>query len=265
MRNERRGDIATRAVIMVDPFPNQVPVQQDYKPNKSLFGVIGAIFGSLMAQASFKADELKLARDENVFSRFFIAPTRDVTRLDGDMSERPAITSSSLSHFGGFLDEGFRRHDFLLGRRNCQRFLQQCLVLPVANPLFSEWPDHLKQPGSRYHVKRNIDGVEVDCLPIIPLVSEVAEEEPLPKWPTISEDRLDELKDGVGLRTGLVVRKLIGEFMGSKGVPRLLKAIIIVLSPILFPLIRWCLPWWLTRKIMNEIRNNLSRSGLVLS
>jgi len=103
--------------------------------------------------------------------------------------------------------------------------------------------------------------VEVDCLPIIPLVSEVTEEEPMPEWSTISEDRLDELKDGVRFRTGLVVRRLVGEFMGSKRASFLLKAIIIIL----FPLIRWRLPGWLTKKIMNEIRNNLSRSGLIES
>ncbi len=46
------------------------------------------------------------------------------------------MASAILGGFGGFLAEAFRRHDFYLGRRNCQAFLRWHFALPETNRLF---------------------------------------------------------------------------------------------------------------------------------
>ena len=43
------------------------------------------------------------------------------------------IACGVLSGFGGFLHESFRRHDYLLGRRNAQAFLRWNFGLPETN------------------------------------------------------------------------------------------------------------------------------------
>ena len=61
---------------MIDPFPNQVRFEREYEPSFDFVDVAESMLGSLMAQAIFKLEELKLAQDSKLFSRFVIAPTR---------------------------------------------------------------------------------------------------------------------------------------------------------------------------------------------
>jgi predicted acylesterase/phospholipase RssA len=110
-QNERSGKAANRAVILVDPFPNRVDFNPgSYADKDGFFRTIGSVFYTLLEQSRFKPEELKLAADPTVFSRFMIFPTQ------------MTIASGILSGFGGFLAEEYRRHDFQLGRRNCQWF-----------------------------------------------------------------------------------------------------------------------------------------------
>jgi predicted acylesterase/phospholipase RssA len=257
-RNESSGCKAKRAIIMIDPFPDAVPATMNYKAETSLFNVVGAIFQSLMSQAKFKIDELKLARDTNVYSRFIIAPTRDKTEREGLKGKWAALASNSLSHFGGFFNEEFRRHDFLLGRRNCQRFLQKYFVLPLDNPLFKQWPAALKQPGSLYLV--TMKDSEKHYLPIIPLVGNLNSEtrEPQPPWPQIREVELKKLKKGLKTRTRLVISQLVNSLTGSRGKSFLLRAILFVLRPLL----GW-LAGWLAGKLMKKIQENFRSAGLM--
>jgi predicted acylesterase/phospholipase RssA len=270
--NERSGEKATRAIVMIDPFPDAVPVSADYTAEASLFGVAGAIFRSLMSQAKFKIDELKLARDPNVFSRFVITPTRDKTERESQKEKWPALASNSLFHFGGFLHEDFRRHDFLLGRRNCQRFLQKYFILPVENPLFEQWPPDLKKAGSPYLRTVTVDGNETYYLPIIPLVGDLNHEtrEPQPPWPEMPEAELEKLKKGLSVRTKLVVNQAVSGLIGSgtsnspstKGKSVLLKAGLFVLKLLVKPLLGW-FAGWLAGKILKKIKENLTAAELL--
>ena len=54
-------------------------------------------------------------------------------------SLRNPIASAVLGGFGGFLHHSFRRHDYLLGRRNAQAFLKWGFALPETNPLFDDF------------------------------------------------------------------------------------------------------------------------------
>ncbi len=208
-RNERSGDLANRAVIMINPFPESVGFDSRYEPNEGIGNVIGKLFSSLLAQANFKMDELTLARDPNVFSRFVIAPTRYRTAADGmGTMEEFALAGGSMVHFGGFLSETFRRHDFLLGRRNCQRFLMRYFALPIDNPLFDEWPAPLKN-GPQYLIER--DGKKL--LPIIPLADGLRVSLEQPEWPKISEEDIDSIQKGFARRVNLVTKRLLFNFL----------------------------------------------------
>ena len=61
------------------------------------------------------------AADDKVFSRFMIAPKRNGNHSEA--AEKYPIACGVMGGFGGFLHESFRRHDYLLGRRNAQAFL----------------------------------------------------------------------------------------------------------------------------------------------
>jgi predicted acylesterase/phospholipase RssA len=261
-RNERSGGKAKRAIIMIDPFPDAVPVSLEYKAETGLFNVAGAIFKSLMSQAKFKIDELKLARDQSIYSRFIIAPTRDKTEREGLKEKWSALASNSLSHFGGFFNEEFRRHDFLLGRRNCQRFLQKYFLLPLDNPLFKQWPAALKQPGSPYLV--TFKGSDIYYLPIIPLIGDLNNDtrEPQPPWPQIREVELKKLKKGLKTRTKLVLYQTVNSLTGSGRKSFLLRAVLFIPRLLFKPLLGW-LAGWLAGKLITKIQENLTAAGLL--
>ncbi|HKI18717.1 MAG TPA: patatin-like phospholipase family protein, partial [Isosphaeraceae bacterium] len=193
----RDGEKATKAVIMILPFPNAAPYPVDYDGRTNLFHLLFTTFSSLIAQARFKPEELTLANNPDVYSRFLIVPRRGFLP-DGSLQPY-TIACGSLRGFGGFLSRKFREHDYQLGRRNCQWFLKQYFALPSEgehrNRLFDHWT-----PAAR--AKHQIDAVvkrEPDApaanataggehfLPIIPLLGKAAEPVLEPLWPTFTE------------------------------------------------------------------------------
>jgi hypothetical protein len=193
-RNPREGNKARRAVLMIDPFPDVAPFDPRYRPNDKVLSVVSEMFASLRYQACFKPDELALAYARDVYSRFLIAPSRPT-----EPNQHP-LACGSLGAFGGFLSKRFRQHDFVLGRRNCQRFLQKYFCLPEDNPLFAGWTDEMR---TRY---RSEEGE----LPIIPLVGELNDVriERLP-WPSMSDAELSTLAYQIGQRAGHLLRGLL--------------------------------------------------------
>ncbi len=130
---------ANKAVIMIAPLnQSNTPPKDEPKPKKRalMVDVIQAIIPTFLDQSRFKYGELKLALQQHVRSRFLIAPS-DVSEAEPKIQYKNAIYGSMLSAFGGFLLEEYRQHDYLLGRRNCQWFLQQHFVLPMANPIIA--------------------------------------------------------------------------------------------------------------------------------
>lgn len=182
-RNERDGRHADRAVIMVDPFVGLEPSGPSNMTDFSLIDGLISTFGALKNQARFRPQDLALAMEDTIYSRFLIAPSRK-DRNGEDSSS--SIACGSLGGFGGFLDIAFRRHDFFLGRRNCQRFLQKHLVLPAANPLFVDWTVEQK---IQFGFEGKTSSGPEQMLPIIPLMPAInprispRAEEREPKWP----------------------------------------------------------------------------------
>lgn len=240
--NPRGANSARRAVILVDPFPGGAEVQSAYEPRDDLVTVVKDMFNALKNQARFKPEELELAQDPNVFSRFLIGPTR--TDANGRNCEFP-IASGTLGGFGGFLSRDFRLHDFMLGRRNCQRFLGRRFVLGENNPLFDRWKGAQRE---RYAVER--DGHTL--LPVVPLVGEAATEVPALPWPRYPAARLAELEKQIEARFTAVGDRLVSGFLADKYFAR--KAAQFAL---------WRKRGDLVQYAMDRVKKDLARFGLL--
>ena len=206
-RNPREPDKANRAVVLVDPFPEDVEAIAAFESDRDLIAVATRMFGALKSQARFKPDELALALDEDTFSRFLIAPSR--REPGATKPTEPAICSAILGGFGGFLLQAFREHDYQLGRRNCQQFLRKHFRIAAGNPVFGGWREPRFVEPMRYRDR------EVDSLPVIPIWDEDLPEEPLPPRPAGSEVPVDRLTQLVRARVGAVGGRLIERKVGG--------------------------------------------------
>jgi hypothetical protein len=208
--NPRPDDEARGAVLMVDPFPEGPEFPPDDQEDATVLDIARALLPILKNQARFKPDELAAALDDQVFSRWLIAPTRAKTVTQ---DETYAIATGVLAGFGGFLDESFRAHDYQLGRRNCQRFLKKVFVVGERNPLVwdenggrPKWSDAAFQDSRfRYLDEKK----QKHFCPIIPLVGDAEPEVPEPVWPRIDGRRLDGIEKRIEARTAYVVPKLL--------------------------------------------------------
>ena len=223
-RNKRGGVEANRAVVMVDPFIDPGPLGPE--GDGDLFAVVQNLLRAMKNQLRFTLRDRALIQDEDVYSRFLIAPAR------GGIHGAKAIASGELGAFLGFVSEAYRHHDFMLGRRNCQRFLQASFTLPGANPLFrGAWSAAARTTWR--------DRVDHEHLQIIPCVGACAVEEPLPKWPAGAFAYGSELSTLVEQRTNRVVDAVLARASARQG-RRSLKSRIVggVTSAYLWPLKR---------------------------
>jgi hypothetical protein len=204
---------------MIDPFPSEDPVTKKDVCGYASYDIVKvftSMFSSLKQQARFKPEELVLAQDEEVYSRWMIAPIRYDAQ---DKRADYPIASGMLGGFGGFLSEVFRRHDFQLGRRNCQKFLRETFIIPLEdarkNPVFKSYSD---TQFDTYKV--TFDGI--DYLQIIPvdwLSSSKIDVPPL-AWDKIPKDDWEDIQDLIKARLDnvadrLVDTKLEGNFFGQ--------------------------------------------------
>jgi hypothetical protein len=222
--NKRSGLEANRAVVMVDPFIDPGPLGPE--GDADLFGVVQNLFRAMKNQLRFTLRDRALIQDEDVYSRFLVAPARHGIR------GAHAIASGELGAFLGFVSEAYRHHDFMLGRRNCQRFLQASFTLPDRNPLFDgAWPAAARTTWR--------DRDDAGHLQIIPCVGACAVEEPLPKWPGGAFSYDSDLSALVEQRTNRVVDAVLARAMAQNG-RRSLRSRIVggVASAYLWPLKR---------------------------
>ena len=191
--NPRGATEAIRAVILIDPFPAPRPRNEVYSDHDlatfNLAKLPIKLVDSLIGQCRFRPEELIPALDETVFSRFLIAPDRGQST---EMDDPDSIACGSLHGFGGFLSRSFREHDYRLGRRNCQRFLDESFSLPEEHPLFAKWPG-TSRATTRFRDKQSGRWF----LPIIPRLGSTMDEEKLPAWPTLPEGDFQVILNGV--------------------------------------------------------------------
>ncbi len=207
-RNSRQGNLANKAVLLIDPFPSESTFNPDYADAPDLIKGAMSLFGALKNQARFKPDELMLAAQEGVYSRFMIAPSRQ--------DKVYPIACGSLGGFGGFLKRDFRSHDYFLGRRNAQKFLQDHFALPENNPLFKEWDEDMKET----HCVKNSTGQPIlenrqRFLAIIPLIGDARTSCHKAEWPCYTSVDLARLIDQIKKRVDVVIDRLVNQYFKS--------------------------------------------------
>lgn len=118
------------AIIMVDPFPNKDHNSSKEVASTDVISVVKRMFKSLRNEVMFNRSGILDAINTKNNSKFLIEPVRKhrvdgvLTRAENDLATAP------LSGFAGFIDKSFRKHDFELGRLNCQTFLRYHFTLP---------------------------------------------------------------------------------------------------------------------------------------
>ncbi|NCD68671.1 patatin-like phospholipase family protein [Mucilaginibacter agri] len=123
-------------VVMIDPFPNDAPPEPAvFVPQQAWRNVVPAVLGAMIGQLRMKEDQVKRAYLSDDYTRYLIMPVREANGV----SQQYTIACGSLGGFGGFFSKAFRKHDFYLGRRNCQRFLQAHFNVPESaqNPILA--------------------------------------------------------------------------------------------------------------------------------
>lgn len=206
--NPRNAHDADRAVLMIDPFP-EGPVfsPMSLEQAQALRGIIPAIsklLPALINQARFKPGELIEASSDKVHSRYLIAPSRRLST--GETSEdvrlnesgSNAIASGSFGGFGGFFARAFRAHDYMLGQRNCQSFLNKYFTLHGSNPVLG-----LKGTGRE---------ADEDVRVIDPGPEFFSAKRALPAWPRIDQPALAPILKAARTRVGEVGVKLLSSF-----------------------------------------------------
>lgn len=113
-------------ILMIDPFPNYDEVPAEYFDLQAVKFAAPQLLGAMRQQLMIKSDLLEQAYSDADYSRFMIAPIR----TKNGQTQKDSIACGSLGGFGGFFNRDFRVHDFMLGRRNCQRFIQQYFCVP---------------------------------------------------------------------------------------------------------------------------------------
>lgn len=227
-RDIRKSNAAT---ILIDPFPDDVEFDTHYPTEESaneLLAVTKSLLPAVLDQLRFKADELALAAQSKIGSRYLISPSR---HKDPGADKQPTLACGELGGFCGFLHEAFRHHDYMLGRLNCQRFLARHFYVDSSNPLITAWlsgnPDSA-YAGSQYYPANEIAAIgneqadikDIVPVPVIPLMPHLRDRAAvlgegntsLP-WPSVyTEQELQTLKRSLRNRFDAVLTKMVDKF-----------------------------------------------------
>ena len=200
-QNPRPPEKVERAIITIAPLETTEKAARTYSMGDGLLKVVPEVLKAIRGEAMFGAEEIALAFNEEVYSRFMIAPVRNPTPFGGNR-EKPAITGGTMGAFGAFLSRDFREHDFFLGRRNAQKFLRDYFVVPrsaiSANPVFS-------QVYNGFDIEKIITKTNgIETLQIIPLCGSTKNELYFPVWPTKKGYDLEVLEKAIAARVGKI-------------------------------------------------------------
>ncbi|MGQ7868351.1 patatin-like phospholipase family protein [Sunxiuqinia sp. sy24] len=122
-------------LIMIDPFPSDQGLVEENEPMDAIKFAVPELLNAMRQQLMFKEEELVKAYDEENYTRFMVLPVR----YRNNEKQRFPLACGGLGGFAGFFKKEFREHDFLLGRRNCQLFLQRYFSVPLEknNPILT--------------------------------------------------------------------------------------------------------------------------------
>jgi hypothetical protein len=135
-----------------------------------------------------------------------------------------ALACGGLAGFAGFLNDRLRLHDFQLGRRNCQKFLQDHFTVHVENPIVRGWVDRLRRESGaldRYHptTGEGSPAIDRDMVQIIPLMDAIRTDvSPIP-WPKLDRRTdFDPLKRLIDVRAEAIVPRIVRGLLLRLGV-----------------------------------------------
>lgn len=146
-----------RAVIGIAPFPTTDAFDPNFNAQSAsaIFAALPKLFNALIAQARFFGESLSAIMHGTTFDRYVIVPSdEELAKRYADNAvapeqQAPALQCATLGAFGGFFSRGFRAHDYALGRRNAQKFLDTRFVLPAGNPIIKAGLDALSDEAQR--------------------------------------------------------------------------------------------------------------------
>ncbi|MEK7718121.1 MAG: hypothetical protein AAB347_00700, partial [Bacteroidota bacterium] len=164
------------------------------------------LLGAMRQQLMVKTDLLERAFSDTDYTRFMVAPIR----TKKGKTQKYSIACGSLGGFGGFFSKQFRIHDYLLGRRNCQRFIQQYFCVPVSanHPIIKFGYENLS-PEAITMIQVN-NGISLPIIPDIRIAEDQKslilppEEEEFP-YPSVRLKYLLNLEKKIQTRFGVVL------------------------------------------------------------
>jgi hypothetical protein len=215
----RDAKYADRAVLLIDPFPNELELPTSpFGGAPDLLDAVFSLIPMLRAHAAFKPHDLMLAMQDDVRSRFLLAPMREEARAG-----EGHLACGGLAGFAGFVHERLRLHDFQLGRRNCQKFLQDHFSVHADNPIVRGWVERLRrEPGAldQYHpMHSGGDALDRDMVQVIPLMDSARAEIGLIPWPKLDQKNdFDPLKRLIDRRAEAIVPQLMRDLLVRLGV-----------------------------------------------
>lgn len=128
--------------ILIDalPFDEDPPGSRSDPGDLHAGHIAGRTLLAMRNQLRYKPGPFDQVDDTYDIRRFTISPS-GCPNGGAPAIGKQALASGRLWAFAGFLKTSFRRYDFYLGRRNCQRFLQRQFLVPesvlLANPCFA--------------------------------------------------------------------------------------------------------------------------------
>ena len=118
LKNTREGTEAQKAVIMIDPFVGPGKPGPATVADNPLASALFSLLGATIAQARFSAEDIALAQNPAVFSRFMVAPRRPTPQPlqgEGVPAEGQWIASGALGGLADFWPKSFARMTFYWG------------------------------------------------------------------------------------------------------------------------------------------------------
>jgi hypothetical protein len=183
-RNPRDALSANRAVLLIDPFSGETGLGV---PPGDVMSVATGTIGTLKQQTRYDTADMLLAADPMVFSRFLIAANRD------GLIGSKALATAGLGAFIGFACPAFMRHDYLLGRKNCQDMLRTRFGVDPANTVVAGCWTKQQQDVNSFVLG------DQRYLRLIPLFGAAATDQTTDPWPVGALDPAD-FEDGIERR-----------------------------------------------------------------
>jgi len=214
-QNPRGGADVKRSIIIIAPLDTNMTVDSYDATQNSLPTILAQVVGAIRNEAEFTDEQIALALDDSVLSRFIIAPVR--YDPSGTQVQTPAITGTTLGNFGAFLSQDFRQHDFFLGRMNAQLFLKRHFAIPyleiIQNPIFI--PVDIANNRDKFQNQLFTDpDSNIEYFSIIPLEGSASADLYNPPWPTGQYD-INQIQQELSTRLDAFITNAVNILAGN--------------------------------------------------